>query len=162
MVYLQNSVCVLPDRPEQRKALEELRGDIEEKRGEAQLMPIRLADAADEARMKDLFRRQSEEEYAEVLGKCRDFHEELRRERAAKHFTFAELEENEEELSKIAAWRAKILKRDFFGAASARKTSDAIDSCQRDLDRYRLEVADADGVGKRPASAARKTRRKKS
>jgi hypothetical protein len=150
VVYLQNSVCVLPDGPASRRGLESLRAEIVGRNGEARLLPIRVGSADEDDRMKDLFRRQSEEEYGEVFGKCRDFHAELRKERAAQHFTFAELEENEEELAKIDAWFAKIAKRDFFGARAREKTAQAIAAAQRDLERYRLEVADAQGIHQQP------------
>lgn len=50
-------------------------------------------------------------EYGEVLGRCRDFHAELAKERAVAHLPFAELEENED-LAKLGAWLGKIRERD--------------------------------------------------
>jgi hypothetical protein len=148
-VYLQSSVCVLPDRDDTRGRLGELRQEIEARKGEARLLSIRLAKPVDAEKMKELFRRQSEEQYGEVLGRCRDFHEELKRERAQEHFTFAELEENEEELTKIDAWLRKIHQRNFFASPSREKVAQAMSRCRRDLERYRLQVADAQGVRKR-------------
>jgi hypothetical protein len=144
-VYLQNSVCVLPEGAS-RPPLEALRLEIQERKGDARVLPITLATPDEDERMKDLFRRQSEEDYGELLGKCRDFHEELKKERAARHFTYAELEENEEELAKIEAWFTKVERRDFFGAPARDRAVKAVDAARRDLDRYRLQVADAEGV----------------
>ena len=54
--------------------------------------------------------------YAEVLGRCADFHPEFDKERGAGNLTFAELEENEEDLP---SWRhvwQRSRARDRFGA----------------------------------------------
>ena len=71
---------------------------------------------SDRGELEKIFHEARDAEYAEVLGRCRDFHAELDKERDAGNLTFAELEENEEDLAKLEAWVGKIRARDRFGA----------------------------------------------
>ena len=52
------------------------------------------------------------EEYGEFLEQCEEFFKEINKEIARENFTFAEIEENEEELDKLKQWFAKIEARD--------------------------------------------------
>ena len=161
--YLQNSVCVLPDREDLRDALERLREEVENRQGSAMLIRIRLVDEAEEARMTEHFRNQSDEEYREFLGKCRDLHVELQHEREIRNLTFAELEENEMELGKIRAWLPKIRARDFFGAGRAHEAAHALAGCEEDLERFGNEVAEAQGPvgGEKPKDRPKPGRKPK-
>jgi hypothetical protein len=129
VVYLQNSVCLVPDRKQTREQVSMLEGEIVARKGDAKVLSIRLGSAADDAAMKALFRKQSEQEYRELLGKCRDFHGQLKRTRAA--------EQNPEALAKIEASFAKIQQRDFFGASAHDAATAAIAKCQKDFARDR-------------------------
>jgi hypothetical protein len=84
-----------------------------------------------------------DEEYREVLDRCRDFHAELEKERKARKFTFAELEENEEDLAKLEAWFGKVRARDRFGAPLAEEAERAIKACREDLESFAESVYEA-------------------
>ena len=62
-------------------------------------------------------------------------------------FTYAELEENEEDLVKLRNWLAKITLRDAFGAPRRAATLEAIASCEQALEEYaaRVYAEEADG-----------------
>src|SRR5215208_891185 len=93
-------------------------------------------------------------EDAAVLSKCRDFHAELERERAVGKFTFAELEENEEDLDKLGAWLRKVELRDRFGAPSAQEARAAVLACREDLEAFAASVYEAADHGSAsPASS---------
>jgi hypothetical protein len=96
--------------------------------------------------MVERFRQQADEEYQEFLGKCRDLHAELEKERKEKHFTFAELEENEVELTKLDNWLVKARSRDFFGGKLAKQAAAALEEGRRDFRRFSVEVAGAEGA----------------
>ncbi len=140
-VYLQRSVCVLPSRPELRATLDALCEEIETRKGEARISAVQMTDARERDELFAKFRAQSDEEYDEFLGQCRDFHAELAKERKANHFTFAELDENEAELEKLKGWLPKIEGRDFFGGALKTKAAKAMKAAAKDLDDYAHEVA---------------------
>jgi hypothetical protein len=82
-------------------------------------------------------------EYAEVLNKCRDFHVGLEKERAAGKFTFAGLEDNEEDLDKLGTWLHKVEFRDRFGASSAPGARAAVLACREDLEPFATSYTEA-------------------
>ena len=96
----------------------------------------------DEAALVGTFGEARDAEYAEILSKCRDFHAELERERAVGKFTFAELEENEEDLDKLGAWLRKVELRDRFGAPSAQEARSVL-ACREDLEAFASSVYEA-------------------
>ncbi len=102
--------------------------------GTAHLFASRVL--GDEGALRDQFNQARDEEYTELLARCRDFHAELARERAAGKYTFAELEENEDDLAKLEAWRDKIGRRDAFGAALAQEAREALTAGRADLEEY--------------------------
>jgi hypothetical protein len=101
---------------------------------------VRGAVLGDEAAFRAAFADARDAEYREVLGRCRDFHAELDKERAAANFTFAELEENEEDLAKLEAWLAKIRGRDHFEAPLRAEAARAVAACREDLEVFAASV----------------------
>jgi hypothetical protein len=94
----------------------------------------------DTAALVAAFNAARDEEYTELIDRCRDFHAELARERAVGKYTFAELEENEEDLTKLEAWAAKIRRRDYFGAALGAEAKQALTACRDDLEDFAAAV----------------------
>jgi len=150
-LYLQHSACLVPDRQDLRETLAELKDEIESRRGEAVALAIRLTDAKARDGIVVRFQAQSDEDYREFLGKCRDFHQELDHERKAKHLTFAELEENEVEMTKLRGWLPKIVDRDFFGASLAAAARQALQACEQDFGKFSQQVAHAQGKDTKPS-----------
>jgi len=154
-MYLQHSACLVPNREDLRQTLAELKGEIESRRGEAMVLAIRLADPKEREQVIGRFQSQSDEDYREFLGKCRDFHQELDHERRAKHFSFAELEENEAEIVKLRSWLPKIVDRDFFGASLAADARQALQACEQDFAKFSQQIARAQGQDLKPARRRR-------
>ncbi len=148
----QQSVFVLPSNKGSKAVFEELEKEVKARNGEARVSSIRFDDSKEEAEIIERFRAQSDEEYQEFLGRCRDFHAELAKERAEKHFTFAELEENEVELDKLKSWLGKIEARDFFGAKLVTKARSSLKKCASDFDRYSVEVTNRQSAGGYPGT----------
>ncbi len=73
------------------------------------------------------------EEYRELLEQCGEFFKELDKETARENFTFAEVEENEEELSKLRQWYGKIKTRDTFGAPLEAQAGRMLEKCEKAL-----------------------------
>lgn len=140
VLYLQHSVCLLPDDPSSRKVFNVLRNDIVERKGEARISSIVFQVTEEESEIVSRFQLQADEEYQEFLGRCRDFHKELEMERKKEHFSFAEIEENEFELDKLARWLPKIEARDFFSAKLGPKARTALKARTADFNRYCKEV----------------------
>src|SRR5581483_1569120 len=119
-LYVQQSVCLLPDLVRTREVVT---------RVEAFLLDVSGMSAASESDVRERFNALREAEYAELLERCDGFLEELRRESGVGKFTFAEVEENEDDLVKLRAWLRKIRTRDFFGCARGAEAEAAIRKC---------------------------------
>ncbi|GAB3366074.1 MULTISPECIES: Chromate resistance protein ChrB [Amycolatopsis] len=144
-VYLQNSVATLPAAPAAERALRKLRHEIVEMGGTAQLLTsTALVGQAD---IVATFQAARDDEYEEIVDKCQDFLAEIEKETAAEHFTYAELEENEEDLTKLRNWLAKVTERDVLAAPGRAETLRALERCERVLEEYAAKVyaSDADG-----------------
>ncbi|MEY9936601.1 Chromate resistance protein ChrB [Streptacidiphilus sp. MAP5-3] len=137
-MYLQNAVAVLPASPEAERALRLLRQDIIEMGGSAQV--LRAEALAGEDEVVGAFNTARDEEYAELLGQCRDFLAEIETETAEEHFTYAELEENDEDLAKLRTWLDKIRARDQFGAARQNEAVRAVQECGSALEHFAERV----------------------
>lgn len=133
-LYLQNSVCILPANKESERHFRQLKKEIEEMGGESYLFRSDLIGSQD--KIVDLFNAARDEEYAEIIDKCEDFFKEIEKEIKNSHFSYAELEENEEDLEKLQKWYEKVVARDVFGAKRRSEAEEFIQRCRDDLDRY--------------------------
>jgi hypothetical protein len=140
VLYLQNSICMLPDGSDARSMLEALREDIVSRGGEVQLYQIQLPNAEQEHSIIERFGLQIHDEYGEFLEQCQAFHAELEKERAKHHLTFGELEENEGGLDRLRSWLPKIQGRDFFHTDIGERAINALQSCETDLASFQREV----------------------
>lgn len=142
-LYLQQSVCVLPQRQELQQQLGKLAAEIVEGSGEADLLTVVIEDDAQNLRLIERFQQQANEEYQEFLGRCQDFHRELEHERQESNFTFAELDENQAELAKLQSWLPKIHERDLFEATGYVAAIEALKLCEQDFQEFSQQVYDA-------------------
>src|ERR671911_2415428 len=140
-VYLQNGVASLPAEPGAERVMRGVVQEIRESEGTAYL--VRGPLAGDDAALVEAFNAARDDEYREVLDRCRDFHAELEKEREAGKFTFAELEENEEDLAKLEAWFGKVRARDRFGARSVEEVEREVGACREDLEDFARAVFEA-------------------
>jgi hypothetical protein len=137
-VYLQNSVAALPAGSGSERALRKLRREILEMGGTAHLLASQAL--AGQQDILAVFQAARDDEYEEIIDKCQDFHAQLQKEYDADHYTYAELEENEEDLVKLRNWLAKITERDVFGAPRRVATLEALASCEQALEEYAARV----------------------
>jgi hypothetical protein len=137
-IYLQNSVAATPASPAAERALRSLRNEIGEMGGAAQLLAARAL--AGEADVVATFNAARDEEYTEVLSRCEDFLAEIERESAAEKFTYAELEENDEDLVKLRGWLAKVVARDALGAVKRADAEQALARCEAALAAFAEQV----------------------
>ena len=142
-VYLQNGVCLLPNTEENIRRLKMLENDIAEAGGESVILEATALDRLQEDKAIARFKADRDEEYHEFLAKCADFEAEIAKETAASHFTYAELEENDVELKKLATWLEKIRKLDFYAATLAQEAQQRLAACETLLDQYAQRVFEA-------------------
>jgi len=144
-VYLQSGVAALSADSGSERVMRGVVREVRESGGTAYL--IRGPLVGDDAVLVEAFDAARDDEYREVLDRCRDFHAELEKEREAAKFTFAELEENEEDLAKLEAWFGKVHARDCFGAPLAGEAERAVEACREDLEDFAESVYEAADSG---------------
>lgn len=92
-----------------------------------------FTDPAEEAAVVAELNGARDAEYAELLDRLPELHEELTAERARGNATYAEVEESEADLERFRAWLAKIPARDYFAAPGGHAARDAVDQAAADL-----------------------------
>src|SRR5574341_1166008 len=139
-LYLQQSVCLLPDEPAVDRQVRRLLDRVGRDGGQARLLHTTLTDPAERARVIDEFRSERAAEYAEVLARTPAFLDEIAMERARGRATYAEVEESEADLERFRNWLAKIAARDYFGAPNAAEAREAGERCAQALAAFEQEA----------------------
>jgi hypothetical protein len=142
-IYLQNGVCLLPKTDDHIRRLKMLENEIAEMDGESVILETVALDRTQEDKVVRRFKADRDEEYQEFLDKCKNFEGEIAKETTARHFTYAELEENDVDLKKLQSWLEKIRKLDFYGAALAQEAEQRLHACEDLLDTYAQRVFEA-------------------
>jgi hypothetical protein len=154
-VYLQQSVCLLPDRPPVRDDVERLLARVIDEGGSGRVLRVRLTDPDEQQQLVADFRRASDTEYDDLLGRVPDFMAELDCERGRGRARLVEVEENEADLQRYRDWLAKIEGRDYFHASLRQKAQRAVERCAAELARFEREAFTAEtgpGAGAAPAA----------
>ncbi|MEN6408992.1 MAG: Chromate resistance protein ChrB [Anaerolineaceae bacterium] len=137
---LQNGVWALPDDPTQREFTNNLLTSVQQQGGSGQIFEVQPLSAEVEADLIARMRADREQEYIEFNEGCSDLLGELEKETARSKFTFAELEENEQNLQRLERWLEKIRARDFYPTAAAQQAADQLNSCRAALETYAAQV----------------------
>lgn len=132
-LYLHQSVCLLPDRPEVAQELRRLVDRIRHQGGTARVLSLALTDRAEEQSVIAEFNAARDGEYAEVLGRLPELRQELADERARGNATYAEVEESEADLDRFRAWLGKIAARDYFAAPGGPPAREAVEQAAAEL-----------------------------
>jgi hypothetical protein len=140
-VYLQSGVAALPADPGAERVMRGVAQEVRDYEGTANLFRGALVGHAEA--LVATINAARDEEYAEVRDRCHTLHAELEKERKAGKLTFAELEENEEDLAKLEAWFGKVRARDRFGAPLAEEAERAMRACREDLKSFAESVYEA-------------------
>ncbi|MEU5608201.1 Chromate resistance protein ChrB [Streptomyces sparsogenes] len=139
--YVQQAVCVLPDRGDLRERLARIRERIEELGGSSVFLTLREVEEDARVQFVEGFRSQSAKEYAEIVEECETkFFKEIEFERFRNNFTFEEAEEIRQDLEKLRRWLRKVEARDWMGADGRDSARRKVDECQRKLEQFEAEV----------------------
>ena len=137
---------MLPDTAEQEQMLQKLLAQLEQQGGSGFLLKTVPTGDAMQARLMERFQQERVGDYQEFGERCHEFLAEIEKETIARKFTFAELEENEQELLKLTRWLRKIQRRDFFPSATSHEAQDAIARCRRALHTFTTAVYEREGL----------------
>jgi len=143
-VYIQNGVCILPKNEDHQRQFKIIENEIINLGGEVLLLETSSLDKKQEKNIIQRFNEERNAEYHEFLGKCRDYMGEIAKETADMHFTYAELEENDQDLKKLRNWLGKIKKLDFYGAPLLADAEKQLLICEQALVGFTQKVFDAE------------------
>ena len=137
-VYLQNSVAALPMSAAAERSLRKLQHEIVQMSGTATLMKTSVL--VGEATVIATFQAARTDEYEEILDRCHGFLAEIEHEYEKSHFSYAELEENEVDYTKLVNWFEKVRGRDVFGAPGRELAEAELKKCELALEDYAARV----------------------
>jgi hypothetical protein len=149
-LLLHNGVWVLPHIPEHAQAIHDLMAELEAHGGCGFFFFAQPADAGLEQHILARFRAEREQEYTEFEQRCTSFLNELERETTTRKFTFAELEEHEDDLHKLTSWLRKIQTRDFFGGPHHDAATAMLARCREALAIFTTLVYEKAGLATTP------------
>ncbi len=142
------SVWVLPETAPHAELLEQLRDGLLQQGGIGFVLSIPTSAPApdvDEA-IVARFRSDRGRKYDEFAERCSALLEEIGREGKAGKYTFAEMEENEQDLEKLVPWLAKIQGRDFFPDERTQEAAAMLARCQTTVAAFSQAVYAAENV----------------
>ena len=152
-LYLQQSVCLLPGRPEVAREVRRLLDRVHHQGGTGRLLHIALT-AAEQAQLAAEMNTARDGEYAEVLERLPEFLAELDKQRARGRTTYAEVEECEADLDRYRSWLAKIGTRDYFAAPGGTAARAAVQAAAAELAAFEQAALTAEAPPEHPAPAA--------
>jgi hypothetical protein len=144
---LQNGVWVLPYSSEQEKLAQDLQTYVEQQGGSSQVFIATPANPSTAARVLELFKTDRTQEYYEFKEQCQVFLADITKEIENENYSYAEFEENEQNLNKLVGWLAKIKQRDFFGGEQGVEADALLESCRTALLEFADRVYRSEGSG---------------
>jgi hypothetical protein len=141
-----NGAWVLPDTAPHAKFFEQLRRNILGQGGTAFVLAVPVAPPDVHEAIAGRFRADRGREYDEFAERCGVLLGEISREATAGKYTFAEMEEAEQDLKKLTRWLAKIKARDFFPDERAQQSAELLARCRSALEGFSEAVYAAEGV----------------
>ncbi len=143
---LQNGTWVFPYTPENEKFMLTLLEYVKAQGAHGQIFKVVPLNQEIEADLLQRFEADREQEYSELMEGCNAFLAEIKKETQKRKFTFAELEEAEDDLAKLMAWLKKIQNRDFMKISKAAEAAGLAKNCQQAFDRFSQSVYDHEGL----------------
>jgi hypothetical protein len=135
-IYLDEGVWVLPNTDALSGEVRNILRDIENFGGTASAFAARDLDVTQSERLRQRVLAARDEEYAELQGQCERFFLHVEHAISTERYTFAEVEELEEELSKLERWLQEISSRDVFESAKAGACRDRVVKARETLTRF--------------------------
>jgi phosphomevalonate kinase len=146
-LYLQQSVCILPDQPELRKQLERIAARVSDLGGSYHLLSVGMLGDEERNKLVAGFVAQSDQQYDEIIENCEvNFTKEIEFEVFRENFIYAEAEEIRNDLEKIRRWFNRVVERDWYEAPRRREASEAIEKCEQLLEQFEERVYAAESA----------------
>jgi hypothetical protein len=137
---LQQSVYILPDLPQVKEAINNLKDMVYHFSGEIRIIEIASLGEDQEKEVINGFNNSREEEYTEVVKACNELLREIDEESKTEDFHFADLEENEKHLQRVKELLDSVAGRDYFGSSLQAKAVALMKECQQKFEEFSHEV----------------------
>jgi hypothetical protein len=141
-----NGAWVLPRTDEYAALLAQLTGTVRGQGGNANVFAIQEMSPTETESIVARFRTDRAREYDEFEDRSRAFLAEIERETQRRKFTFAELEEIEDDLEKLSTWLDKIRTRDFFPSGNSQTAAETLERCLAAFQTFAAAVYSQEGV----------------
>ena len=128
-VYLQSSVCLLPEIGTVPQAVQRLAARVRDSGGKARILHTRFTEQAEQDAVIAEQRADRDVEYGEVVERTPAFLAEIAQETARGRASYAEVEESETDLERFDKWLTSISARDYFHAAGGHAARVAVQAC---------------------------------
>ncbi len=135
-IYLQDGCCVLLHSDEAARAFADIAARVRDAGGEATISLLSPAEAGWEERLVATLNRARDEEYQELIDTAERFEEEVARETRKNKFTFAVLEEIEDDYERLERWRDRVRTRDTFGSSLSASVDARLTEARRTRDTF--------------------------
>lgn len=136
------SVWLIPHAADRLAELKKLIADIAQYQGSSLLIAGKILLPEQEEDIIRAFHDSRNEEYQEIIAKCEAFFQEIEQEISRQNFSFAEVEENEEELEKLKLWFKKVNKRDILKPPLRKTALEKIRLCEKIFEDFAKRVYD--------------------
>jgi hypothetical protein len=147
---LVNSVWVLPATSAHARFFEQVRETIDGQGGAAFILTVPACPAEVDDSIRQQFQADRAREYVEFGERCEALLAEIGKETRAGKYTFAEMEESEQDLEKLTRWLVKIQARDFFPGEHRQAAVAMMARCRSAISAFSQEVYIAEGVAEPP------------
>lgn len=139
-LYLAASVCVLPAGARREALLEKIGGSLRSGGGTFEVHRIAAFAGSEEADLITRFNAARNAEYDEIVESAERTLAELRRESDAGKLSFAEVEENEADTTRLRKWLRRVMDRDVFGAPRRVAAASAVNEAEDMLSDFTSQV----------------------
>jgi hypothetical protein len=143
---LVTSVWVLPETAPHAQLLEQLRDGLFRQGGIGFVLTVPASTPDVNEAIVSRFRADRGREYDEFAERCAALLDEIGKETGAGKYTFAEMEESEQDVEKLVRWLAKIRDRDFFPDERGQQSAAMLARCRSAVDAFSQAVYAAEGV----------------
>ena len=139
-IGLDNGLWLMPNNETAQSIMQEMDAYVENAGGECKTFYSNSFDEKTENSVVEKFLQDRAEEYAEIKEQCADFLAELDKETQRKNFSFAEYEENEQDLDKLVKWLQKVKARDFLSSPHGVEAEEWLKKCQDSFEAFAEQV----------------------
>lgn len=145
-ITLVNSAWALPETAPHAQFLGQQRDGVRQQGGTAFVLPVSASSPEENDDIIQRFQADRGREYDEFAERCAALLAEIAKETEAGKHTFAEMEENEQDLEKLVRWLAKIQARDFFPDEREQQSATLLAQCQDAVEDFAQAVYAAERV----------------